>query len=807
MAEQAARKIIAAGKERPRLRRASIRRALAPALAVCIALTLLNTFTAADDRAGSLCQHHPVHTEDCGYVEAVKGHACKHVHTADCYTDELTCEYIVDEDEDPTASDSDAGHVHTQECYELDCPHDRGDHDILCGYAEAANGHACGYVCAQCGGRQLVQASSAGRRAMQSENGGNITIDEAHFPDEKLRKYLRTWFDKNRDGELSVQECSDVGAIEMFNGGLSSLKGIEYFPELKLIDCGNSLLTELDVSNNLKLEKLWCNGNQLQSLDVSALSQLNTLRCEKNPFITLKLSEGKMLTVGSATGGTVMLTFYDHGSKSVTLKATPDSGYTFEKWTKSDSPATDITDNPVTFTLDGEVTTTPVFAAVQTESPVPSGGGNSGSGGNSSKNPSASITRKPDGKTGLPANAETNVNAAVNQEGAATVTVPGSTVRSAIDKAVAEAKKNGTAKNGVAVRINVSTGSKDANSISVNLPKATQEQIISKQASAFTLAVDRPGISLSLSLDSIKAINAQADTDVQLTAARADSSTLSAEARQAIGDRPVFRLTATYENGAKQVTDFGGGSVTVEFPYALKPGELPGSVMAVFVDGSGNVHFLADSSYDAARGTLRFRTDHFSFYGVGWKAAPAFTDVSDHWAKDEIEFVAARGLLSGDGAFSPDGAMTRAMAVTALGRLSGVDISGYQAGIFHDVKADACYAPYAEWAARKNIVTDAGGDVFAPDRTVTRQEMAVIMQRYAEAMGRKLPAVRKAVNFADSAAIGSWAKDAVTDMQRAGVLMRKSGNRFYPAGPVTRAEAAAALHRYVELGIAPDTAF
>lgn len=98
---------------------------------------------------GGVCEHHPEHTEECGYVEAVKGHRCEHVHTDDCYTDELICGYD-DEDMD-LATDSSATHVHKKKCYELDCPHKRGEHDDDCGYIEAVKGHPCGFICDVCG--------------------------------------------------------------------------------------------------------------------------------------------------------------------------------------------------------------------------------------------------------------------------------------------------------------------------------------------------------------------------------------------------------------------------------------------------------------------------------------------------------------------------------------------------------------------------------------------------------------------------------------------------------------------------------
>lgn len=73
----------------------------------------------ASDTEG-LCEHHPEHTAECGYVEAVEGHRCEHVHTDGCYTDQLICGY--EEENMEPAPDSDAAHEHTKECYEWNCP-------------------------------------------------------------------------------------------------------------------------------------------------------------------------------------------------------------------------------------------------------------------------------------------------------------------------------------------------------------------------------------------------------------------------------------------------------------------------------------------------------------------------------------------------------------------------------------------------------------------------------------------------------------------------------------------------------------
>ena len=90
----------------------------------------------------AICEKHQEHDVECGYVE---GHSCGHLeHTADCYTGELVC--TVGE-EIATGSDADLPHEHTQECYGLDCPHERGEHDAGCGFVEE---QPCGHVCQLC---------------------------------------------------------------------------------------------------------------------------------------------------------------------------------------------------------------------------------------------------------------------------------------------------------------------------------------------------------------------------------------------------------------------------------------------------------------------------------------------------------------------------------------------------------------------------------------------------------------------------------------------------------------------------------
>ena len=118
-----------------------------------------------------LCEHHPEHTEDCGYTEGTEGAACEHEHTEDCYTLVKKCIHEHDESCYPvlegsvsenTATSSEVEEAQPTECThecseesgcitkELSCPHERGEHDDSCGYIPATEGTPCGYTCEQC---------------------------------------------------------------------------------------------------------------------------------------------------------------------------------------------------------------------------------------------------------------------------------------------------------------------------------------------------------------------------------------------------------------------------------------------------------------------------------------------------------------------------------------------------------------------------------------------------------------------------------------------------------------------------------
>lgn len=422
-----------------------------------------------------------------------------------------------------------------------------------------------------------------------------------------------------------------------------------------------------------------------------------------------------------------------------------------------------------------------------------SSGGSNGSGSNDNTNqPEAPVT----GET-KPIQPDKNGNAAVDN----------SSVQSAIDKAKQDAKKNGTTENGIGVTVPI-TPAAGQPSFNVTIKAQTLDLLVKENVRQFTVATDHL-VSVNIGLDTLKQLDtAYAGGDIILRADKVDALR-STEAKATIGTRPTYDLSLVYLSGGKEtpIANLNGHTISVRLPYTPAKGEQTGNLYAVYVDDAGKVEWITKSSYNASLKAVVFETGHFSVYGVGYKnPAPAFTDITGHWAADNILFAVSRGLLSGtsDTTFSPGTGMTRGMFVTALGRLAGINPDSYQTGKFTDVKADAYYAPYVNWAAQTGIVEGVTATTFAPDTNINREQMAVIMKNYAAKLGYDLPQTLKAVTFADNTQISSWAKDAVKSMQQAGILTGKNENKFDPKGTATRAEVATVLRRFVEIVIDPQ---
>ena len=117
----------------------------------------------------------------------------------------------------------------------------------------------------------------------------SLPINEKNFPDDNFRNYIKTYKAGSRD-VLTVEERSKVETIEVEGKNISRLEGIEAFPNLKVLKCGNNSIQKLDLRQNPKLETLKCNENQLTQLDLSKNPNIDYLYCSENQLEQLDVS-------------------------------------------------------------------------------------------------------------------------------------------------------------------------------------------------------------------------------------------------------------------------------------------------------------------------------------------------------------------------------------------------------------------------------------------------------------------------------------------------------------------------------------
>ncbi|WP_027399003.1 S-layer homology domain-containing protein [Anaerovorax odorimutans] len=405
-----------------------------------------------------------------------------------------------------------------------------------------------------------------------------------------------------------------------------------------------------------------------------------------------------------------------------------------------------------------------------------------------------------------PITATAYVTATAGVNGIASVSVPEKTVTDAIAKAQVDAKIQEGTSNGVSVNLNFIMP-KDSASLTATLFRNSLNDLV--KAGVSTLEINSSSINVSFDLKALQEIQKQSNGNMTITINPVKS--LSSGAATMIGTRPVYDITVRSIKDGKTVTisSFNDGGAIISIPYTPGKYESGTYLYGVYVDTKGNPSLVAGSAYDADTGTIIIPTGHLSVYGVGYtNPAAKFTDISSHWGKDDIDYVVGRGLFSGvsDNTFAPNNTMTRGMLLTVLGRLSNVDTKLHTSNSFIDVKADNTYRPYIEWAYQENIIQGIGNGKFEPNRTVTREEIAMIFANYAKATGYSLPIAREEKTYADVCDISDLYINSVKIMQQAGIMMGNTENRFNPKSSATRTEVSSMLHRYINLTIDPHTA-
>lgn len=187
-----------------------------------------------------------------------------------------------------------------------------------------------------------------------------------------------------------------------------------------------------------------------------------------------------------------------------------------------------------------------------------------------------------------------------------------------------------------------------------------------------------------------------------------------------------------------------------------------------------------------------------------WTEAPVsglpFGDVkSADWFYNDVKYVYEKGMMAGTAAdvFAPNATTTRAMIVTILYRLEGSPaVTGTSA--FVDVPAGQWYTDAVNWAAANQIVKGTSATTFAPNDSITREQMAAILYRYAQYKGYEVTKKADLSGYSDNGQVSTYAKDALAWANAAKLINGVTNTTLAPQGNATRAQVSAILHRFCD---------
>ncbi len=308
-----------------------------------------------------------------------------------------------------------------------------------------------------------------------------------------------------------------------------------------------------------------------------------------------------------------------------------------------------------------------------------------------------------------------------------------------------------------------------------------------------------------------------------LTALANGSVTVRATAKDGSGIYGAMTVSVSGQTETITSGGGGGGGGVTQYTITAKAG-TGGSISptAATVDSGDDVTFTITADTDYKLGRLlvdgsevelaasytfeNIKKNHtieavFIFLPAAAVWVNPFADVAaQNWYYEAVSFANRNHLFQGtaDKTFSPNSTMTRGMFVTVLGRLyelNGKKITAGAGSPFSDVAADAWYADYVTWAAANGIVQGDASGAFRANDSVTREEMALFLYRYASYVGLSI-ADSNATSFdalRDSGDTSSWAVEAMKWAAATGILNGNADGALRPQGNGTRAQVAQML--------------
>ena len=264
-------------------------------------------------------------------------------------------------------------------------------------------------------------------------------------------------------------------------------------------------------------------------------------------------------------------------------------------------------------------------------------------------------------------------------------------------------------------------------------------------------------------------------------------------------------FTSVGDNGAISVDRYAteGDKVTIDVTpdQAYKLDELVvtanGKDVELTANGDGTYTFTMPSADVRITASFAEDPDWTEPEEPSTDVSDLFIDIApDAWYKDAVQYAYDNGLMTGvsDTEFAPEATTTRAMIVSILARLEGVESA--QAAGFADVDDNDWYATAVNWAANVGVVNGYEDNTFRPNTAITREQLAAILMNYAAYKGEDVSNRADLTSYTDQPS--TWAEEAMSWAVAEGLISGVTNDQLQPQGNATRAQVAAILQRFLE---------
>ncbi|MCR8635711.1 S-layer homology domain-containing protein [Paenibacillus radicis (ex Xue et al. 2023)] len=308
---------------------------------------------------------------------------------------------------------------------------------------------------------------------------------------------------------------------------------------------------------------------------------------------------------------------------------------------------------------------------------------------------------------------------------------------------------------------------------------------ISKAAQA--LGADAKDVTISIVIEKVSG------TDAQKVADTAGQSGL-----RLLTGAVDFSITAQGNGKTVSINEFKGAYLprNIEVPAGTDPTKATG---VLYNPETGEMTFVPTLFQTVDGKTIAtIQRQGNSIYAIV-ESNKSFNDLNGHWAKEDVQILVSKLLVNGrtETTFVPQGDITRAEFATLL--VKGLGLTEDKSSKFKDVSASDWYAGFVGAASKAGLVDGLSADTFAPNANITREQMAALISRAINLVGKQKAVDAKKVDvFKDQAAISAWAKESIAQTIDAKIMNGKSADMFDPSANSTRAESAVVLKRLLQ---------